>query len=293
MAVTMDSPNARVLFLHGLEGGPGNRKQKMLENALGQRNVSSPNLGTRLWMATCTIGFGVICLAFVTAIVLCSIYTHWSIATGVGVGLVILVLILYYVGGRVLTRFMLSRAVAVGQRRFQEFRPNVIVCSSFGAVVLLNMNIPKLPLLLLAPAQDAFSRYVGRKEYCSLRVYPYTIIVHGINDKTVPLDDSIRLCETAEPGRCRLEVIEDDHRMSTVTDEDLRALIREVYDRGKEAVYNLAEEGKAHIDPTIFDEQQIPPDPTTTEQQQTNVDRWSDVGGEASEALLTQAEIAV
>eukprot|EP00921_Rhytidocystis_pertsovi_P022269 GHVQ01035615.1.p1 GENE.GHVQ01035615.1~~GHVQ01035615.1.p1 ORF type:complete len:276 (-),score=37.90 GHVQ01035615.1:112-939(-) len=275
MAVTMDSPNARVLFLHGLEGGPGNRKQKMLENALGQRNVSSPNLGTRLWMATCTIGFGVICLAFVTAIVLCSIYTHWSIATGVGVGLVILVLILYYVGGRVLTRFMLSRAVAVGQRRFQEFRPNVIVCSSFGAVVLLNMNIPKLPLLLLAPAQDAFSRYVG------------------INDKTVPLDDSIRLCETAEPGRCRLEVIEDDHRMSTVTDEDLRALIREVYDRGKEAVYNLAEEGKAHIDPTIFDEQQIPPDPTTTEQQQTNVDRWSDVGGEASEALLTQAEIAV
>lgn len=36
------------------------------------------------------------------------------------------------------------------------------------------------------------------------------VIVHGSGDKTVPLDDSIRLLETADgPGRSRLEVISE------------------------------------------------------------------------------------
>lgn len=46
----------------------------------------------------------------------------------------------------------------------------------------------------------------------TLHGIPYVLIVHGSGDKTVPLDDSIRLLETADgPGRSRLEVISECH----------------------------------------------------------------------------------
>lgn len=61
--------------------------------------------------------------------------------------------------------------------------------------------------LLLAPAQDQFTRFMKLKTYWGIGDFPYVMVVHGSHDKTVPLDDSIRLIETSEVGRCRLEVV--------------------------------------------------------------------------------------
>lgn len=60
------------------------------------------------------------------------------------------------------------------------------------------------------------------KPYISIGDYPYVIIVHGSVDNDIPLDDSIRLIETCEVGRCRLEIVDDDHKLSSLTKEDFR-----------------------------------------------------------------------
>lgn len=61
--------------------------------------------------------------------------------------------------------------------------------------------------LLLTPASERFAKFMRLKEPFTLADCPYTIIVHGSNDKAVPLDDSVKLVETCEVGRCRLEVV--------------------------------------------------------------------------------------
>lgn len=54
---------------------------------------------------------------------------------------------LYLLGKMYFGRLMLHVALRRAMLSFEEFKPNVIVASSFGAVVLFHMRIPKLPLV--------------------------------------------------------------------------------------------------------------------------------------------------
>lgn len=64
--------------------------------------------------------------------------------------------------------------------------------------------------LLLSPAHEQYLRFMRLRTAFTLHSIPYVLIVHGSGDKTIPLDDSIRLVETAAgPGRSRLEVISE------------------------------------------------------------------------------------
>lgn len=85
----------------------------------------------------------------------------------------------YILTGRGVTYYMVQRAVAIAEKEFKEFCPNVIVASSFGAVVALAMEVPRVSLVLLAPAQDQYCRYMKIKDFPSLIDYPYAIIIHG------------------------------------------------------------------------------------------------------------------
>ena len=70
---------------------------------------------------------------------------------------------------------------------------------------------------MLSPAHEQYARFMRLRNGFTLHGVPYVVIVHGSGDKTVPLDDSIRLLETADgPGRSRLEVISKLYTQSLI-----------------------------------------------------------------------------
>src|SRR5947209_8622370 len=92
-----------------------------------------------------------------------------------------------------LSDWWFKRAIAQAQAAYDAFRPDVIVGSSRGGAVAMNMNSGGTPLVLLAPAWKRWgkARTVNN---------PYrSIIVHSRHDNVVPFEDSIELCLT-NPG---------------------------------------------------------------------------------------------
>lgn len=243
----------RVLFLHGLEGAPGTQKHKLLEKAFGRSRVKAPNLKTRQAILVFSIAFILLLALVVCGTCLSFIYAKWYIGMVVVVLALALIGAAYLIAGRGATHLMMKQAVSIAERTFHEFRPNVIVASSFGTVAALNMDVPKCPMLLFSPAQDQYSRYMKIKQLFSIGDYPYVMIVHGTHDKTVPLDDSIRLVETSDVGRCRLEVIDDNHTFRTLSADDMKQWVMEVYENGMMQVQRMAAGGNKKVDPTLFE----------------------------------------
>jgi hypothetical protein len=120
-------------------------------------------------------------------------------------------------------------ATELHARILEEFRPDVLVGSSFGgavAVALLGSGKWRGPTLLLAPAQ----RHFGVAE--SLPDGVIVIIVHGTRDDVIDIEDSRRLAASSAAEWVELLEIDDDHRLeSLVRGGRLAELVREVMRR--------------------------------------------------------------
>ena len=81
-----------------------------------------------------------------------------------------------------------------------KWDPDVIVGSSRGGAIAIQLESDK-PLLLLAPAW----KYYGVKSKITTPCY----ILHGINDTTIPFNDSLEL-------NGRLIALEDDHHLNSI-----------------------------------------------------------------------------
>ena len=81
------------------------------------------------------------------------------------------------------------RAVRQGQAGYDEFRPDVIVGSSRGGGVAMNMNSGETPLVLLAPAWRRWGRAKSVKKNA--------VVIHSPHDEVVPFKDSVELCEAS------------------------------------------------------------------------------------------------
>jgi hypothetical protein len=116
--------------------------------------------------------------------------------------------------------------VALHERITGEFRPEVLVGSSFGgavAVALLGKGSWRGPTLLLAPAQ----RHFGVAESLPQRVP--VIIAHGTRDDVVDIEGSRGLARSSSAEWAELLEVDDDHRLeSLVTSGRLAELVREV-----------------------------------------------------------------
>ena len=116
--------------------------------------------------------------------------------------------------------------VALHARTIDEFRPEVLVGSSFGgavAVALLAAGKWHGPTLLLAPAH----RHFGVNE--SLPSGVAVIIVHGTRDDVVDIEGSRGLARSSSAEWAELLELDDDHRLeSLVTSGRLAELVREV-----------------------------------------------------------------
>lgn len=122
----------------------------------------------------------------------------------------------------------LKRATAIADQAFKEFQPKIIIASSSGCVVALNMTSPKVPMLFITPLCEYYRRFMNMTKKPSLADIPKVIIIHGSRDREVKVTDSIRLVETGQTGQARLEVVEDSHRIESVVDEDYLQFAREL-----------------------------------------------------------------
>jgi alpha/beta superfamily hydrolase len=116
--------------------------------------------------------------------------------------------------------------VVLQERTIAEFRPDVLVGSSFGgavAVELLHRGVWRGPTLLLAQAALRFARHDTLPE--GIRVW----LVHGTADTVVDVEDSRRLARTGSSDLVRLIEVDDDHSLhQTVTSGALLHIVRDL-----------------------------------------------------------------
>ena len=231
----------RVLFLHGLESGPGGDKVVALRGAgidvvapdmemslrrLDRRNSVVRNLlRLRETRAAAALAVGA---ALVGG-------RRGGVAAGIGIAA--------WVGARggALRRRALRRSyeacIAIQQAAIERERPDVLLGSSWGgavAVELVARGLWRGPTVLLAPAFHRVAFNMGweavEADLAQLRALAATrpvVVLHDPVDDTVPFADSVALA-----GRSAIELVRVDaggHRlMGLLDDGSLAATLRRV-----------------------------------------------------------------
>jgi hypothetical protein len=106
-------------------------------------------------------------------------------------------------------------AVAIAQAGFDRHRPDVVVGSSRGGAVAMNINSGTTPLVLMCPAWKRWGT--------ATRVKPGTVILHSPADEVVPLADSQELLRNSGLPESALIVVGDEHRLGDA--ESLKAML--------------------------------------------------------------------
>lgn len=97
-------------------------------------------------------------------------------------------------------------ALQTAQSIFDRERPDVIVGSSRGGAIAMNLESGQTPLVLLCPA--------WRNWGTATRLKPNSIILHSRNDEVIPFQDSVLLVQQSNlPADVLIEVGED-HRLA-------------------------------------------------------------------------------
>jgi hypothetical protein len=97
-------------------------------------------------------------------------------------------------------------AVKIAQEAFYEHRPDVVVGSSRGGAVAMNIFVDSAGLVLLCPAWKKWGR--------ARIVMPGTVILHSEADDVVPIAHSRELLARSGLPESALIVVGDDHRLA-------------------------------------------------------------------------------
>ena len=109
-----------------------------------------------------------------------------------------------------------AEAVRIAQAEVDRHQPQVVVGSSRGSAVAMNIKSGAAQLVLLCPAW---------KKYGSARtVKPSTTILHSRADDTVPFADSEELVKDSGLPSWTLVEVGGDHRLADT--EPLRAMLK-------------------------------------------------------------------
>ena len=108
-----------------------------------------------------------------------------------------------------------EEAVRIAQAEFDQHKPDVVVGSSRGGAVAVNIDSKDTPLVLLCPA--------WKKWGTATTVRPNTIILHSRQDDVVPFANSEELVANSGLPESTLIEVSDDHRLADP--EPLKAMI--------------------------------------------------------------------
>ena len=99
-----------------------------------------------------------------------------------------------------------EEAVRIAQAAFDQHRPEVIVGSSRGGAVAMNLDANDTPLVLLCPAWKRWGTARTGK--------PGTVILHSRADDVVPFADSEELIKNSGLPASALIEVGCDHRLA-------------------------------------------------------------------------------
>ena len=109
-----------------------------------------------------------------------------------------------------------AEAVRIAQAEFDRCRPDVVVGSSRGGAVAMNLQIGDARLVLLCPAWKRWGT--------ARRVKPGTVILHSRADDTIPFAESEELIRDSGLGASAMIEVGTDHRLADA--EPLAAMLR-------------------------------------------------------------------
>jgi alpha-beta hydrolase superfamily lysophospholipase len=110
-----------------------------------------------------------------------------------------------------------DKAVSIAQAEFDIHHPDVVVGSSRGGAVAMNLKTD-VPLVLLCPAWKSWGTATAVK--------PNTVILHSPTDETVPFADSQELLRNSGLPDSALIAVGHDHRLAD--EEPLKAMLEAV-----------------------------------------------------------------
>lgn len=114
-----------------------------------------------------------------------------------------------------------AMAVAVAQSEFDKHKPDVVVGSSRGGAVALNINSGDTPLVLLCPAWKSWGKVTTLKKG--------SVVLHSRNDEVIPFVNSEELVSKSGLDADTLWVVGDDHRLAD--DESLAKMLEAIKTR--------------------------------------------------------------
>jgi hypothetical protein len=214
-----------VLFIHGLESGPGGHKVRALRSA-GFEVIAEQMPCTKKHVQQDPVAW-VLAASAAVLVAGCFVVAGWIVAGGVALAL----LAARPVFTAVMARRIFRRSYQVQLQALAAHDIDIVVGSSFGgavAVELLHRHDWSGPTLLLCPAHELLARRAKISSPPSLAtlnddVAAHVVVVHGANDSVVPLMHS-RVLVAQSPSQ--LLVVDDDHRLSvTATPENLRTWV--------------------------------------------------------------------
>jgi hypothetical protein len=97
-------------------------------------------------------------------------------------------------------------ALQIAQNVFNTHAPRVVVGSSRGGAIAMNLNIGDARLVLLCPA---WKKYGSAKT-----VNPGAVILHSRHDEIIPFTDSEELVRNSQLSRRALVEVGEDHRLA-------------------------------------------------------------------------------
>ena len=113
-------------------------------------------------------------------------------------------------------------AVRIAQAEFDQGKPDVVVGSSRGGAVAMNIESGDTPLVLLCPAWKRWGT--------ARTVKPNTVILHSRADETMPFADSEELVRNSGLPPESLVEVGFEHRLAD--EESLAKMLEVVEDRG-------------------------------------------------------------
>lgn len=114
-------------------------------------------------------------------------------------------------------------AVRIAQAEYDRHKPDVVVGSSRGGAVAMNINTGTTPLVLLCPAWKRWGT--------TTTVKPGTVILHSPYDNTIPFADSLELLRNSGIPESALIVVGQEHRLA---DEKSLAKMLEVCEKASD-----------------------------------------------------------
>jgi hypothetical protein len=108
-----------------------------------------------------------------------------------------------------------AASVRVAEAAYQEHQPDIVVGSSRGAAVALNIDSGQTPLVLLCPA--------WKKWGTATTVKANATILHSRADEVIPFTDSQELLDNSGLPADKLIEIGNDHRLADP--EPLQAML--------------------------------------------------------------------